>query len=83
LPPPDTQEHDIQLACRNALPTGTKSTVVGRPLRKSGFANADRMKPLTGEILRGSLIERTVRHSRGCTICAGGGGHPLWVLTIG
>ena len=39
--------------------------------------------PVTGEILRGSLIERTVHHSRGCTICAGGGGHPLWVLTIG
>jgi hypothetical protein len=39
--------------------------------------------PVTGEILRGSLIERTVRHSSGCTICAGGGGHPLWVLTIG
>lgn len=39
--------------------------------------------PVTGELLRGSLIERTVRHTRGCTICAGGGGHPLWVLTIG
>ena len=39
--------------------------------------------PLTVEIVRGSLIERTVRHSRGCTICAGGGGHQLWVLTIG
>lgn len=39
--------------------------------------------PLTGELLRGSLIERMVHHSRGCTICAGGGGHPLWVLTIG
>ena len=38
--------------------------------------------PVTGEIVRGSLLERTVRHSRGCTICAGGGGHPLWVLTI-
>ena len=23
-----------------------------------------------------------MRHTRGCTICAGGGGHPLWVLTI-
>jgi len=23
-----------------------------------------------------------VRHTSGCTICAGGGGHPLWVLTI-
>jgi hypothetical protein len=39
--------------------------------------------PLTAEIVRGSLIERTIRHSRGCTICAGGGGHQLWVLTIG
>ena len=38
--------------------------------------------PVTGEILRGSLLDRTVRHSRGCTICAGGGGHSLWVLTI-
>jgi len=39
--------------------------------------------PVTGEILRGSLFERTVRHTRGCTICAGGGGHPLWVLSVG
>jgi len=39
--------------------------------------------PVTGEMLRGSLLERTVRHSRGCTICAGGGGHPLSVLTVG
>jgi hypothetical protein len=39
--------------------------------------------PVTGELLRGSLLERIVRHTRGCTICAGGGGHPLWVLTVG
>ena len=38
--------------------------------------------PVTAEILRGSLLERTVRHSRGCTICADGGGHPLSVLTV-
>ena len=38
--------------------------------------------PVSGEILRGSLLERVVRHSRGCTICAGGGGHPLSVLTV-
>jgi hypothetical protein len=37
---------------------------------------------VTGEILRGSLLERTVRHSRGCTIRADGGGHPLSVLTV-
>jgi hypothetical protein len=39
--------------------------------------------PVSGELLRGSLLERTVRHRGGCTICAGGGGHPLWVLTVG
>jgi hypothetical protein len=39
--------------------------------------------PVTGEMLRGSLLERIVRHSSGCTICAGGGGHPLSVLTVG
>ena len=38
--------------------------------------------PMTGEILRGSVVQRTVRHSSGCTICAGGGGHPLSVLTV-
>ena len=37
---------------------------------------------MSAEILRGSLVQRTVRHSRGCTICAGGGGHPLSVLTV-
>ena len=38
--------------------------------------------PVTGEILRGSLLERTVRHARGCATCAGGIGHPLSVLTV-
>src|ERR1700740_2805986 len=38
--------------------------------------------PVTGDMLRGSLLERTVRHSRGCSICAGGGGPPLSVLTV-
>ena len=38
--------------------------------------------PVTGEILRGSVVQRMVRHSRGCTVCAGGGGHPLAVLTV-
>ena len=39
--------------------------------------------PLTGEILRGSLVERTVfRHKANCEKCAGGEGHPLAVLTV-
>ena len=38
--------------------------------------------PVTGEILRGSLLERTGRHARGCATCARGEGHPLSVLTV-
>ena len=39
--------------------------------------------PVTGEILRGSLIERTVfRHKANCEKCASGEGHPLLVLTV-
>ena len=38
---------------------------------------------LTGEILRGSLLERTVfRHKANCEKCASGEGHALWVLTV-
>jgi hypothetical protein len=39
--------------------------------------------PVTGEILRGSLLQRTIRnHRKGCAKCAGGEGHPLTVLTV-
>lgn len=38
--------------------------------------------PAAAEILRGSLLQRTVRHSSGCPKCARGEGHPLWVLTV-
>jgi hypothetical protein len=38
--------------------------------------------PSTTEILRGSLLHRRIRHRSGCAVCAGGGGHPVWVLTI-
>jgi hypothetical protein len=33
-------------------------------------------------VLRGSLIQRTVHHSSGCSRCARGEGHPLWVLNV-
>lgn len=38
--------------------------------------------PVTGELLRGSLLERTVRHSKGCPKCARGEGHKVFVLTV-
>jgi hypothetical protein len=34
------------------------------------------------EILRGSLLQRMIRHKKGCQTCARGGGHPAWVLSI-
>jgi len=38
---------------------------------------------VVAEILRGSLLKRTIRHKRGCPKCERGGGHLAWVLTIG
>lgn len=38
--------------------------------------------PSTTEILRGSLLHRRIRHRSGCTVCAKGPGHPVWVLTV-
>ena len=39
--------------------------------------------PPVAEILRGSLLQRTIRHKKGCPKCQRGGGHPVWVLTVG
>ena len=36
----------------------------------------------TTEILRGSLLERKIRHRRGCSKCERGEGHTVWVLTV-
>ena len=38
--------------------------------------------PSPAEVLRGSLLHRTTFHSRGCSICAKGAGHPQWVLNV-
>ena len=34
------------------------------------------------EIIRGSLLERTIRHKKGCQTCARGEGHPALILSI-
>lgn len=39
--------------------------------------------PSAAEIVRGSLLERTIRHRQGCLKCARGEGHPVSVLTVG
>jgi hypothetical protein len=38
--------------------------------------------PVSGELLRGSLLERTVRHTKDCRKCARGEGHRVFVLTV-
>jgi len=39
--------------------------------------------PITPDILRGSLLMRTIRnHASGCAKCARGESHPLAVLTV-
>jgi hypothetical protein len=42
---------------------------------------AARLAP-PADVLRGSLLERTVHHTSGCPKCARGEGHPLWVLNV-
>jgi uncharacterized protein DUF6788 len=37
---------------------------------------------VTGELLRGSLLERTIRHTKDCPKCARGEGHHVFVLTV-
>ncbi len=37
---------------------------------------------VTGELLRGTLLERTVRRKSGCPKCARGEGHRVFVLTV-
>jgi hypothetical protein len=38
--------------------------------------------PVSGELLRGSLLKRTVRHTKDCPKCARGEGHQVFVLTV-
>src|SRR5439155_19892282 len=38
--------------------------------------------PVTGGLVRGSLLERTVRHRKDCPKCARGEGHQVFVLTV-
>jgi hypothetical protein len=53
--------------------------------RKQAIQRRDKLAAkLSGlaDVLRGSLLERTIHHSSGCSKCARGEGHPLWVLNV-
>jgi hypothetical protein len=54
-------------------------------IRDRTLAARDRLVnelPVTGELLRGTLLERVVRHKSGCPKCARGEGHQVFVLTV-
>jgi hypothetical protein len=38
--------------------------------------------PNLADILRGSLLQRIIRHRQGCPKCEHGGGHPVAVLAV-
>jgi len=38
--------------------------------------------PSSTDILRGSLLQRRIRHRSGCAVCARGDGHLISVLTV-
>ena len=53
--------------------------------RKEALRQRDTLSRAVGqpsEIVRGSLLQRTIRHNKGCQTCARGQGHPAWVLSI-
>ncbi|HVQ79148.1 MAG TPA: DUF6788 family protein [Pseudolabrys sp.] len=54
-------------------------------IREQAFRKRERLVgklPVTGELLRGSLLERTIRHTKDCPKCARGEGHHVFVLTV-
>ena len=54
-------------------------------IREQAFCKRERLVgklPVTGELLRGSLLERTIRHTKDCPKCARGEGHHVFVLTV-
>jgi hypothetical protein len=74
-----TEIYDIgEYAVRDVrcIGSGVKENLHQRQRRASS-------RPPVTEVLRGSLLERTIRHKRGCPKCARGEGHPALVLTVG
>src|SRR5258708_40115026 len=53
--------------------------------RKEALRRRDTLARAIGQptdIVRGSLLERTIRHKKGCQTCARGGGHPALILSV-
>jgi hypothetical protein len=50
--------------------------------RNPGQAQLLRALPDLSDILRGSLLQRMIRHRQGCPKCERGEGHPVSVLAV-
>jgi hypothetical protein len=50
--------------------------------RSAGQARILRDLPDLNDILRGSLLQRVIRHRQGCPKCERGEGHPVSVLAV-
>ena len=50
--------------------------------RSAGQARLLRDLPDLSDILRGSLLQRMIRHRQGCPKCERGEGHPVSVLAV-
>jgi hypothetical protein len=61
--------------CLSSIQVTRKEAILRRDKLVAQFAHP-------ADVLRGSLLERTVHHSSGCPKCARGEGHPLWVLNV-
>ena len=51
-------------------------------MKRNTLARLAASLPSTTDILRGSLLQRRIRHRSGCAVCARGKGHLVWVLTV-
>lgn len=53
-------------------------------MKQSGDTRAQLLRDLPDlrDVLRGSLLERTIRHRQGCPKCERGEGHPVSVLAV-
>ena len=55
---------------------------VGMKHKSAGQARLLRDLPDLSDILRGSLLQRMIRHRQGCPKCERGEGHPVSVLAV-
>ena len=74
-----------QLHATNRIFHGSRGTTDWRSYQLCALRAREKLLsklPVTGELLRGSLLERTIRHTKDCPKCARGEGHRVFVLTV-